>query len=265
MTRLAGQTAIVTGGASGVGAAIAAAFVSEGANVVILDVFGDRAEEHAAKLDQGNGCAAGLGGDVRRGEDLAAAVELATQRFGRLDVMVNNAGVYDFSIPCADLDDDLWDRVIDINLKGTFLGTREALKVMIPVGAGSIVNIASSAGLGGARAGTAYTASKFGVVGLTKQTACENAAHGIRVNALAVGVTPTALAANSTTLLDAGDRPQPTPEELAALGAAAMAQIPLRRPADPAEIARTAVFLACSDSSYVTGHVLEVDGGWSAK
>jgi len=262
---LSGQTAVVTGAGSGMGRAIALRFAAEGVAVVAMDVFGNHAEETASVAAAAGGQMQAVQGDVSFSEDIDRAVRAATAGFGSLDVMVNNAGVFDQSAPVVATNDELWDRVLTINLKGCFLGTRAALRHMLPLGRGSIINMSSIAGLVAEGGGAAYTAAKHGIVGLTRQAACEAGPRGVRVNALAPGLVFTNLFERSAEVLG-----ELNPTSSAAMSArthmteSAVGNIPLRRGAQPAEVAEVALFLASSGSSYVTGQVITVDGGYVA-
>jgi NAD(P)-dependent dehydrogenase (short-subunit alcohol dehydrogenase family) len=203
--------------------------------------------------------------DVSSSEQVAAAAQHAVSTFGSIDTWVNNAGVWDLTTPCTQVTDALWDRVLAVNLTGVFYGTREALKIMTERGSGSIVNIASSAALGGARAGAAYTASKAGVVGLTKQVACEFARNGIRANVVVPGVIPSNLSSNAAGILGIPHTGITEEEVRAGQQAAVEALVPLGRMGTANEIGTIVSFLASSESSYMTGAVLEADGGWSAR
>ena len=241
--RLAGKVAIVTGAGSGIGRAIATAFHADGAGVVLADISGS---EKTVADELGDRTLA-VRADVTSATDIAALVEAARETFGGLDVVVNNAGIDGELGPLTDCSEENFDRVIAVNLKGVFLGMKYAIPPMVAAGGGSVVNIASAAGLVGFPMLGAYCASKGGVVQLTKAAALEYAAAGVRVNAICPGVVDTPLVA--------GIDP--------ALTEAARAMTPLGRLARPAEIAALAVFLASEESSYITGAALPVDGGFT--
>jgi NAD(P)-dependent dehydrogenase (short-subunit alcohol dehydrogenase family) len=180
--------------------------------------------------------------------------------------MVNNAGVFDQNAPVVVTEDALWDRVISINLKGCFLGTRAALRHMLPLGHGSVINMSSIAGLVAEGGGAAYTAAKHGIVGLTRQAACEAGPQGVRVNALAPGLVYTNLFDRSADVL--GELNPTGSEALTArnhMTESAVGNIPLRRGAEPPEVAEVALFLASEASRYITGQVIAVDGGYTAR
>lgn len=239
---------LVTGGADGIGWAIASAFAARGDRVAILDRDGARAAARAAELGEGH---LGLAGDVTDEAVVKAAVATAEAATGGLGVVVNNAGIGDN--PAATLDQDLagFRRVLSVHLDGAFLVSREAARPMLARGRGAIVNIASIAALGGLPRRNAYGAAKAGIASMTRSMACEWAHGGIRVNAVAPGYVATELVA-----------------KLAAEGgldlAAIRSRIPMGALGAPEAIAAAVVFLASDAARYVTGAILPVDGGWSA-
>ncbi|MEV5559253.1 3-oxoacyl-ACP reductase FabG [Nonomuraea wenchangensis] len=242
MTLLEGRIALVTGGARGIGLAIATMFVEQGARVVLADLDGAAAGRAAEEL--GDGRALGTRCDVTAEDDVRDAVGAAVERFGRLDVMVNNAGVTrDATMRKMTLDD--FRAVLDIHVTGTWLGTRAAGAVMREQGSGSIINISSIAGKVGNFGQTNYSAAKAGIVGMTKAAAKELARSGVRVNAIQPGLIRTAMT-------------EAMPQQA---WDAKMAEIPMARAGEPSEVASVATFLACDMSSYMTGAVLEVTGG----
>jgi len=242
MSRFAGRAAVVTGGARGIGRAVAAGLVAEGAGVVILDLDGDLAAHSAAEL----GCAA-LGGDVVSRDDVRRAVEACLERFGRLDVMVAHAGVA-HAVPLLDVDDDEWRRHMAVNVDGAFICTQEAARTMVAGGTGgAIVVTASINAFHVEETMAAYNTSKGAVVAFVRSAAIDLARHGIRVNAVAPGVVTTRMAALVT--------------EDPSLSAHYLRTMPLGRFGKPEEIAAAVLFLASDDASYVTGHSLVIDGG----
>ncbi len=245
------MTALITGAASGIGSACAVRFAQEGARVVGFDAngAGDERWTEAARLSGG---APLLVGDVRREVEVEAAVAQARDHLGSLDLLVNSAGVAGGG-PVHMLATEEWDRVIDINLKGTFLFCKHTLPVMMEQRRGSIVNLASIEGLEAFEGGSAYNASKGAVVLLTKNLAMDYARLGIRVNAICPGFIQTPMMSG---VLDLGGF-----EELKAR-VADLHQ--MGRFGRPEEIAAAALFLASEDASFVTGHSLVVDGGYTA-
>lgn len=243
-----GSVAIVTGGADGIGWAAAQRLAQEVEHVVIADLHADRA---AARADELGPAHAGCGVDVAAEAEVAALIASALQRYGRIDVLVNNAGIAGKSLPTVEQTADAFDRVLGVHLRGTFLASREAGRAMLAQGSGSIVNLASIAGLGGIPERNAYGAAKAGIAAMTRSMACEWARDGVRVNAVAPGYVRTAL-------VDALER------EGTLDTAAIRARTPLGRLAAPAEIAEVIAFLASPRASFVTGTTLAADGGWLA-
>jgi NAD(P)-dependent dehydrogenase (short-subunit alcohol dehydrogenase family) len=175
--------------------------------------------------------------------------------------MVNNAGVFDGFASCIDTTEALWDQVLSINLKGCFLGCQAALRRMVPRRQGRIINTASVGGLRGAADGASYTASKFGIVGLTRQIACTYAEHGITINAICPGVIETDIRRNSATILGSDAPP------MAGVGAdpdGYKRLVPARRKGSPSEVADLAAFLASDAAAYINGQAIAIDGGWTA-
>jgi NAD(P)-dependent dehydrogenase (short-subunit alcohol dehydrogenase family) len=247
-TRLEGQVAVVTGAASGIGAAIAERFIEEGARCVLVDIQDDSDRDVAARHGSS---ASYLHGDVSVEDDLAAVVDAAVERFGRLDCVVNNAGILGAVGPIAEIDGAAWRRSVAVLLDSVFYGTKHAARVLIEQGSGgAIVNIASTAGVKAGLGPHVYTAAKHGVVGLTQSVAPELGRHGIRVNAIAPGGTVTSLTAYVTTG-DASD----LGEASRRVGRGAT----IGRPAVPLDIANAAVFLASAEADYISGAVLVVD------
>src|ERR1700679_1427718 len=255
VNELVGKVAIVTGGASGIGAGIAERFLAEGARVVIADVERDRGEDLAAKL--GADAVFRLA-DVSDPEQISALVAAAVETFGGLDVMVNNAGVSS-RLHRSFLDDDLADfhRVMSVNVLGVRACTRDAARHMATSGGGSIINVSSIGGIQAGGGVMAYRASKAAVIQFSKSAAIELAHYEVRVNAIAPGNIPTPLLQTTTT--------DKSPEELARFEHAIREQMradrPLKREGTPGDIAEAALYLASDRSRYVTGTVLPVDGG----
>ncbi|MFC9877870.1 glucose 1-dehydrogenase [Nocardia salmonicida] len=236
MGRLAGKVAVISGGARGMGAAHARRFVAEGASVVIGDVLDD---EGAAVAKELGDAVVYRHLDVREPEQWAGAVAAAVEEFGGLHVLVNNAGIVNGNL-LVDFALDEWQRIIDINLTGTFLGMQAAVPAMKAASGGSIVNISSVEGMRGSPGLHGYTATKFAVRGLTKSAALELAPQGIRVNSVHPGLIST-----------------PMTEGIPA----DFLQIPLARAAEPDEVSALVAYLASDESSYSTGAEFVVDGG----
>ena len=251
MSRLEGKVAFITGAASGIGSACALRCAQEGASIAGFDqndAYDTRWRE-AERLAPGAHLATG---DVRREDSVAAAVTAVQQRFGRIDIVVNSAGVAGGG-PVHLMPAEEWDRVIDINLKGTFLVCKHVLARMLEQGSGSIINIASIEGLEASEGGSAYNASKAGVVMLTRNMAMDYARKGIRVNAVCPGFIETPMFSNLFELpgLDAfRERIVDTHQ--------------MGRTGRPEEIANAVLFLASDEASFITGHALVVDGGFTA-
>ncbi|MDH3705231.1 MAG: glucose 1-dehydrogenase [Acidimicrobiia bacterium] len=252
MTRLDGKTAVVTGGASGIGEGAARAFVAEGANVVIADL---RADAAGAVADELGSQAIGLGADVTVEDDVAAAIDAAVTAFGRLDCMFNNAGIVGAVGPIAQTAVDDFDATMAILLRGPFLGIKHAARVMSDQGdGGSIISTASTAGLAGGLGPHCYTTAKHGLIGLTKSAASELAAYRIRVNAIAPGNIVT----NMTARLGAGDA------DFEQASAAIAKSSPLGIAGEPSDIAHAAVYLASDESRYLSGETILIDSGYLA-
>jgi NAD(P)-dependent dehydrogenase (short-subunit alcohol dehydrogenase family) len=249
--RLEGKVAIVTGAGSGIGKAIAQRFAAEGAKVVAASRGGKALDSAVAAIRAAGGAVEGVAVDVARQADVQRMVEQTIARHGRIDVLVNNAGVMDDFTPVADVTDDLWRRVLSVNLDGVFYACRLAVPVMARQGMGSIVNVASIGGLQGARAGAAYTASKHAVIGLTKNIAYMYAKAGIRCNAIAPGGVVTNIMAEA--------KPNAYGYERMAAGAGNNIRM-----GQPEEVAGLALFLASEESSLVNGAVVTADAGWTA-
>jgi 3alpha(or 20beta)-hydroxysteroid dehydrogenase len=245
MGRLDGKVALITGGARGMGKSHVRHFVAEGARVVFGDVLDDRGAAVAAGL--GEGCRY-THHDVTSEEDWATAVGLTVDTFGKLDVLVNNAGILQFA-PIADMALADFRRVLEVNAVGCWLGMKAVIDPMTKAGGGSIVNISSIEGFTGAEGLSAYSASKFAVRGMTKVAARELARFGIRVNSVHPGGVLTRMIIESAGARD--------PEQ----GEAFLRAMPLARFAEPVEISRLVAYLASDDSSYSTGSEFVADGG----
>ena len=252
MKKLQGQVAIVTGAGSGMGRAIAKLYAKEGAKVVVSDINQETAELVAKEIESDHGEALVVVGNVSKQVDVDAMVEKTLQRFGTIDIVVNNAGIMDNFMPIEKVNDEMWDRVFGVNVTGPMRILRKVMPIFLEKKAGVIVNIASAGGLNGSRAGVAYTASKHAVIGLTKNIAFQYALSGVRCNAIAPGGVNT----NIGNMIK-------HPDEFGM--ARAMAGIGLNpRAGEPEEIAAVALFLASSDASFVNGAVIVADAGWTA-
>jgi 3-oxoacyl-[acyl-carrier protein] reductase len=243
MALLAGRTAVVTGGAQGLGYAIAAQFVAEGARVLLADLDLDRTRSAAETLG-GHDVARAVRCDVTALPDVEAVVAAAVDEFGSLDIMVNNAGITR-DATMRKMTEEQFDEVIAVHLKGTWNGTRAAAAVMREQGRGAIVNMSSISGKVGLIGQTNYSAAKAGIVGLTKAAAKELAHLGVRVNAIQPGLIRSAMT-------------EAMPQRI---WDAKLAEVPMGRAGEPKEVATVALFLASDLSSYMTGTVLEVTGG----
>jgi meso-butanediol dehydrogenase/(S,S)-butanediol dehydrogenase/diacetyl reductase len=248
--RLKGKVAVVTGAGSGIGRATALRFAAEGARVVVNDLNAETATRVAKEIEAAGGIATAFPADVADARQVEALIREATSRFGRLDVLVNNAAAV-IPGPLESIADADWRRTHAVTLDGVFFGIRAALPVMAAQGGGSIINIASGAAVAGEPGLAAYGAAKAAVVNLTKTASVENAARGVRVNTILPGPieTPPLLAAVEATGGRAGwER-----------------QIPCGRLGKPEEMASVALFLASDDASYVHGAAIIADGGVAAR
>jgi NAD(P)-dependent dehydrogenase (short-subunit alcohol dehydrogenase family) len=244
-----GRVAVITGGAAGIGLAAAKGFIAGGGKVLLVD-RDDVVEDEATALGPG---AAGFMADVSRTEDVQGYVQAALERFGRIDCFINSAGIEGRIAPTAEYDEAVWDRVIAVNLTGTFLGLRHVLPVMIDQGKGSIVLLSSTAGVIGTPRMPAYTASKHAVIGLTKTVAGEVGRQGIRVNAVCPGPTDTKMLRSIETMIN--------PANPDAVRVAYQATIPTGRYATAGEVANVVLFLASDLANAITGAHYMVDGG----
>lgn len=249
MDLMKNKVALVTGAASGIGRESALTLAREGASICVSDVNREGGEETAQMIIDEGGKAIFIYCDVTDSDDVNAMVKATVDTFGRLDAAVNNAGISGSLVKrIHEVDDEVFDRVMSINVKGVWLCMKAELPYMLEQGKGSIVNIASVAGLIGAPKGAAYTASKHAVVGLTKSAAVEYAKMGLRVNAICPGYTATPMV---TAVADAN----PAMQQIT------VRAIPMRRLGQPTEIAEGVLWLCSDASSFVTGHQLVLDGG----
>ncbi len=252
MGLVAGKVALVTGAAAGIGRASALAFAREGARVVVVDDDVAGGEKTVAMIEEAGGTAVFVECDVADAGGVECAVAKAVDAFGRLDCAHNNAGVEGPIALTAEYEEDEWDRLMDVNLKGTWLCMKHEIPRMLFRGGGAIVNTASFAGVVGVEGLPAYSASKFGVNGITKAAALEYASMGIRVNSVCPGPIRTAMI----------DRLRETnPQAMAEL----LASAPMGRLGRPEEIAEAAVWLCSDRASFVNGHAMVVDGAFTAR
>jgi NAD(P)-dependent dehydrogenase (short-subunit alcohol dehydrogenase family) len=249
MSMLAGKSALVTGGATGIGRAIALAYAREGASVIVADIDDVEGAATVRRIEQRGGRALYRHVDVSRAEDHEAIIAAANDAFGRLDVACNNAGIRGDAALTADLAIEQWQKVIDINLTGVFLGVRAQLRAMLRTGGGAIVNVASILGQVGRERIAPYVCAKHGVVGLTKTVALEYSAAGIRINAVGPGYID-----NSWT------QRHDEPHRVALAGMHALGRL-----GKPDEVAELVVWLSSERASFVTGSFYPIDGGYLAR
>lgn len=245
-----GKTAIVTGGSYGIGRATALAFAQQGANVAVVDVVKDNETMDLIKSVGGN--AIFITCDVSKSADVQAMVGTTIETYGRLDFAFNNAGIEGASAPTADCTEENWDRVLAVNLKGPWLCMKYEIPYMLKQKTSAIVNCSSVAGLVGFQGIPAYVASKHGLAGLTKTTALEYAKTGLRVNAVSPGVIKTPMIDRFTGMKKEVEQQFISMEPIGRLG-------------EPSEVANAVLWLCSDASSFVTGHVMPVDGGWVAQ
>jgi NAD(P)-dependent dehydrogenase (short-subunit alcohol dehydrogenase family) len=250
-----GKVALITGAGSGIGKATVQQFIADGTKVVAVDVVEGPLRTFVEELRTQGGSAVAMVANVADEVDVAHMIDAAYTTYGRLDILCNNAGIMDLMTPAADVSFDLWTRVMGVNLTGPFLACRLAIPRMIAQGGGSIINTASEAGLRGSAAGTAYTVSKHGVIGLTRSIAFHYGEQGIRCNAVCPGGVQTAIGIGGTT---------PNQEGLERVMAALHGLKAASYTARPEEIAAVIAFLASDAASNINGAILPVDHGWAA-
>jgi NAD(P)-dependent dehydrogenase (short-subunit alcohol dehydrogenase family) len=245
--RFTGKVAFVTGAASGIGRAAAVAFAAEGANVAILDRTADAMKETEAAVRDAGGDVLAIACDVSSPEQVEAAVTQVVERFGKLDIAFNNAGVENKATPLHEIELEEWDRILDINLRGTFVCMKHEIAQMVRQGGGVVVNTSSGAGIRGVAGGAAYAASKHAIVGMTKSAALDYAKQNIRVNAVLPGNIETPMMDRFT----GGDIQKAIDLE------------PVGRLGKPEEIAEAVLWMSSELGGFVTGSAIVVDGGWS--
>lgn len=248
---LDGKTAVITGAGSGVGRATANLFAKNGARLVVVDLVRERVDQVVAEIKGSGGTAQGMVLDLSVKAEVERMVDEATKSLGRLDILFNNAGIMDGVRPVADTTDDVWEKVLRVNLYAPFYASRKALPSMLAQGGGVILNTASVAGLYGGFAGAAYTVSKHGLIGLTRNIASLYGSKGVRCNAMVLGGVNTNIGVGAA---------QPNPTGMEHLGKVSGL---MPRMADPSEVAELAVFLASPKSGYVNGSCVVADGGWT--
>jgi NAD(P)-dependent dehydrogenase (short-subunit alcohol dehydrogenase family) len=256
--RFDGKVAIVTGGATGIGRAIALRLASEGAIVNVADVNAEFGAETERDLKAMNAQSCFIPCDVSKSSEVQAVVDTVIGEHGRIDVLVNDAGIPGTLVPIDQLDDEMWERVLGVNLRGVFLCCKYALRGLTAAPRGAIVNIASTFGMIGAPHTVAYAASKGGVIALSRQLAVELGPRGVRVNAIAPGYVDNDMDQRRTRMT-----PEAAEANLAAREAAAALQ-PAGRQADVSEIAAAVAFVASDEASFMTGALVPVDGGCTA-
>ncbi len=252
MGRLDNKVAIVTGASSGMGYEIALLFAKEGASVVAIARRKERLDRLVAQIEAGGGKAAAVGGDVTREDDVQNAIKTAMQEFGKLDIVVNNAGVLDQMKPVTEVDDELWNNVLNINLTGPMRFFRAAIPEMEKNGGGVFVTVASLGGIHAGISGSSYIASKHGVVGLAKNVAFIYADKNIRSNVIAPGGVKTEMGTDVAGLSERG------------MGRCQLGMGTMPRMGEPEEVARLALFLASDEASLINGAVVTADAGWGA-
>ncbi len=254
---LKGEVALVTGGAQGIGRAIAKLLASNGSRVVIVDINLEAAQETVREIESSGGTALSLEGDVSSATQMSRAVDQVVEKWGGLSILINNAGINTLGgrVPIHEYEEEDWEQILKVDLTGVFVVSKATIPALLKNGGGRIVNISSIAGLVPLRLQSAFVAAKAGVVNLTRSMALELGPRGILVNAVAPGSTLT----QGTEKLFYGADGAYT-ENAASL----LSHIPLGRPADPKEIAYSVLFLVSPAASYVNGAVLTVDGGWTA-
>ncbi len=252
MRRLEGKVALVTGGSRGIGKASAAAFAREGAKVVVTDVLVEKGKETVKMIQEMKGEAIFIETDVSQATEVSDLIKKVIETYGRLDCAHNNAGVLGTSCRMTEYEEEVWERVMNINLKGVWLCMKYEIPQMIKYGGGAIVNTASTFGLVGSPNRTAYVASKHGIVGLTRAAALEFAKDHIRVNAVCPGVI-------RTPIIDQAIADDPQREKWL------LERHPIGRMGTPADIAEAVVWLCSDASSFVTGLAMPVDGGYTAQ
>lgn len=242
--KLENKVALITGSASGMGKGEAIAFAREGAKVIVADLNKEAAEEVVKEIENNNGQALAIEVDLTKEDEVESMIKQAKDKFGKIDILVNNAGVFDKYQTSLDTPLDKWNFLINVNLTSVFNVTNQVLPEMIERESGTIVNIASIAGIVAGKGGAAYTTSKHGVIGLTKHLASEYAKHGIQINAIAPGTIETPLIKEVKDTI---------PND----------NIPARRFGEVEEVAELAIFLSSDEARFINGTVVPIDGGFT--
>ncbi len=252
--RLKDKVTVITGAASGMGLSMARIFAAEGARVIAADRNVARLEAAVAEIVAAGGTVHGVPGDISDQSDAEALIDAAISTYGAVHTLVNNAGIMDFMEGTAAISDDIWRKVIAVNLEGPMYTSRRALRWMLANGGGSIINVSSTAGISGGAAGTAYTVSKHGLVGLTRSTAWHYAMKGVRCNAICPGGTATNIQESMI------------PERMNAEGGARAGLFATLIPTflQPDDIGYLALFLASDESRHINGAIIPADGGWKS-
>lgn len=246
--KLKNKVAIITGAGSGNGRAISIEFAKQGAKVVLINRTKEKSDKTLEMIEEFNGEGISIGADVTDSKGFKAAIDQAIEHYGKVDIMVNNAGIFDGQATYQTTDEETFDKIIEVNLKGVFLGTKYVLDHMIDNEYGIVINISSVAGIRGGLASPAYTASKHGIIGLTGDLATKHGHQGIRALAICPGMIETSMTE---------DMLEDPSEETKAI----IESIPLKRVGQAEEIAQLALFLASDDSKYINGAHIVIDGG----
>jgi NAD(P)-dependent dehydrogenase (short-subunit alcohol dehydrogenase family) len=258
---LKNKTALVTGAGSGIGKSIAENFLKEGCSVLFSDISEERLEEVTKNLSSSERVHY-YAADVSNSSEVESLIKYGIEKMNHIDILVNCAGVYDGYAGIEETSEELWKKIININLTGSFNTCKKISRHLIERGQGRVINISSVGGLKGSADGLAYTASKFGLIGLTKRLSIDLGKHGITVNAVCPGVIKTNIRANSQEIL-AGDGPDMN-NGVGVSEGFLQANVPLLRSGEAHEIATVVSFLASENAAYVTGQAIAVDGGWTA-